>query len=37
MKETIIITAKKIEIKGSLARHKIVKKVVNSFIASEYR
>jgi hypothetical protein len=37
MKETIIITAKKIEIKGRLARHKIVKKVVNSFIATEYR
>lgn len=32
-----IIMGKRIDIKGSMARHKIVKKVVNSFIATEYR
>jgi len=32
-----IITGKAITIKGSLARHKIVKKVVNHFIATEYK
>ncbi|HBE44994.1 MAG TPA: hypothetical protein DDW17_05965, partial [Deltaproteobacteria bacterium] len=31
-----IITGKMIEIKGCLARHKIVKKVVNTFIKIEY-
>lgn len=36
-KEKIIITGKMIEIKGTLARHKIVKKVVNTFIKTEYR
>ena len=36
-KEKTIITGKMIEIKGPLARHKIVKKVVNAFIATEYR
>ena len=34
-KEKTIITGKMIKIKGSLARHKIVKKVVNIFIDSE--
>ncbi len=32
-----IVSRKAIEIKGSLARHKIVKKVVNTFIQTEYR
>jgi len=32
-----IITCKMIEIKGSMARHKIVKKVVDRFIKTEYR
>jgi len=36
-KEKTVITGKSIEIKGSLARHKIVKKVVNAFIKTEYR
>jgi len=36
-KERTVITGKSIEIKGSLARHKIVKKVVNAFIKTEYR
>jgi len=36
-KEKTIITRKMIEIKGSLARHEIVKKVVNAFIKTEYR
>lgn len=36
-KEKIIITGKMIEIKGTLARHKIVQKVVNTFISTEYR
>lgn len=36
-KEKIIITGKMIEIKGALARHKIVQKVVNAFIKTEYR
>jgi len=36
-KEKTIITGQSIEIKGSLARHKIVKKVVNAFIKTEYR
>lgn len=36
-KEKTIITKKMIEIKGSLARHEIVKKVVNAFIKTEYR
>ncbi len=36
-KEKIIITGKMIEIKGTLARHKIVQKVVNTFIKTEYR
>jgi len=35
-KEKIVIKGKMIEIKGSLARHKIVQKVVNSFIKTEY-
>ena len=32
-----VLTGRMIEIKGTLARHKIVKKVVNTFIANEYR
>ena len=36
-KEKTIITGKPIEINGSLARHKIVKKVVNTFIKTEHR
>ena len=36
-KEKIIITGKMIEIKGTLARHKIVQRVVNTFINTEYR
>ncbi len=36
-KEKNIITGKMIEIKGSMARHKIVKKVVATFIKTEYR
>jgi len=36
-KEKTVITGKSIEIKGSLARHKIIKKVVNAFIKTEYR
>ena len=36
-KETTIITGKMIEIKGSMARHVIVRKVVNTFIKTEYR
>ncbi|MFH1775014.1 MAG: hypothetical protein ABH874_08695 [Methanobacteriota archaeon] len=36
-KEKTIIIGKPIEINGSLARHKIVKKVVNTFIKVEYR
>jgi len=36
-KEKAIITGKMIEIKGSLARHEIVRKVVNAFIKTEYR
>jgi len=36
-KKTTIITGKRIEIKGSMARHKIVKKVVDTFIQTEYR
>lgn len=36
-KEKTIITGKPIEINGSLARHKIVKEVVNTFIKVEYR
>ncbi|MBA7626384.1 hypothetical protein ES703_33832 [subsurface metagenome] len=36
-KEKTVITGKLIEIKGPLARHKIVKKVVNAFIKTEYR
>jgi len=36
-KEKTVMTEKPIEIKGSLARHKIVKKVVNAFIKTEYR
>jgi hypothetical protein len=36
-KEKIIITGKMIEIKGTLARHKIVQRVVNTFIGTEYR
>jgi hypothetical protein len=36
-KETTIIEGEAIEIKGSLARHNIVKKVVNTFIKTEYR
>lgn len=36
-KEKTIIIGKPIEINGSLARHKIVKKVVNTFINIEYR
>lgn len=35
-KEKIVITGSRIEIKGSLARHKIVEKVVNTFIKTEY-
>jgi len=31
-----VITGKPIEIKGSMSRHKIVKKVVNTFIATEH-
>jgi len=36
-KEKIIVTGKTIEIKGNLSRHKIVQKVVNTFIKTEYR
>lgn len=36
-KEKTIFTGKMIEIKGRLARHNIVKKVVNTFIKIEYR
>ncbi len=36
-KEKTVITGKMIEIKRSLARHEIVKKVVNAFIKTEYR
>ncbi len=36
-KEQTVITGKMIEIKGFLARHEIVKKVVNAFIKTEYR
>lgn len=36
-KHKSIITGKLIEIKGNLCRHKIVKKVVNTFIQTEYR
>jgi hypothetical protein len=36
-KEKIVITGKMIEIKGDLARHKIVRKVVDTFIKTEYR
>ena len=36
-KEKTVITGKCVEIKGSLARHKIVKKVINAFIKTEYR
>ncbi len=36
-KETTTIEGRAIEIKGSLARHEIVKKVVNIFIETEYR
>lgn len=36
-KEKKVITGKMIEIKGSLVRHKVVKKVVNTFIKTEYR
>jgi len=36
-KEKTVITGNSIEIKGSLARHKVVKKVVNAFIATEHR
>ncbi len=36
-KKKTIITGKMIEIKGPLARHKIVKRVVNAFITTEYR
>ena len=35
-KPKIVITGKMIEIKGSLKRHKIVEKVVTTFIKSEY-
>lgn len=36
-KEPTVINGKRIEIKGPLSRHKIVKKVVNTFIQTEYR
>lgn len=36
-KQKIIITGEMIEINGYLARHNIVKKVVNTFIKTEYR
>jgi len=36
-KGATIITGKMIEIKGSMARHGIVRKVVNTFIKTEYR
>lgn len=36
-KEKTVITGKSIEIKGPLARHKIVQKVVNAFIKTECR
>jgi len=36
-KEKTVITGNPIKIKGSLDRHKIVKKVVNAFITTEYR
>ena len=36
-KEKTVITGKIIKIKGSSARHGIVKKVVNAFIKTEYR
>ena len=36
-KEKTVITGKIIKIKGSSARHKIVQKVVNAFIKTEYR
>lgn len=35
-KQPTVITGEMIEIKGSQARHKIVKKVVNTFITTEY-
>ncbi|MEW6557294.1 MAG: hypothetical protein AB1349_08065 [Elusimicrobiota bacterium] len=35
-KQKNIVTGKLIEIKGSLSRHKIVKKVVDTFITTEY-
>ena len=35
-KEKTVITGKMIEVKGSLTRHKIVKKIVNAFIQTEY-
>jgi len=35
-KQKIIIRGKPIKIKGSLARHKIVRKVINAFIETEY-
>lgn len=36
-KEKIVITGKMIEIRGCLSRHKIVRKVVDTFIRTEYR
>lgn len=35
-KQKVIIIGKPIKIKGSIFRHKIVRKVVNAFIATEY-
>ncbi|RKZ26428.1 hypothetical protein DRQ29_04910 [bacterium] len=36
MKDKTVITGKMIEITGSMPRHQIVKKVVNTFISTEY-
>ena len=36
-KQNKIVTGKMIEIKGNLSRHRIVRKVVNAFIKTEYR